>query len=483
MHIVQNIYFTITILNIFLAIAIIFLERRNVSSTWAWMMVLFFIPGLGFVLYLVLGQKFKKRKLAKLLGINPSMINDLIMEQRRQLQSGDLEFAGPEVDEYSDLISMNLTTGLSLFTTQNTVDIYTDGNEKFDALIADISSAKHHIHLVYYIVRNDALGHRLMKALTAKAAEGVEIRFLYDHIGSSNLPRKFFKEFRAAGGKEEAFFPSRIPYINFKINFRNHRKLVVIDGKAGYIGGFNIGDEYLGLDKHFGKWRDTHLRIRGAAVLQMQAQFMIDWNMASSLKLGFNETYFPMMIKEHYNPIGMQIVASGPDSQYQEIKNSYIKMIYAAKKSVYLQTPYFVPDSSLLNALRTAALSGMDVRIMLPSKRDHFFVYWATHSYLEDLLSCGIQVYMYDLGFLHAKTLVVDGKSASVGTANLDIRSFKLNFEMNAFIYNQEVATRLEAIFYEDIKNCHVLTMEEYSKRSWVSRIKESISRLLSPIL
>lgn len=483
MDIVQNIYLTITILNIFLAIAIIFLERRNVSSTWAWMMVLFFIPVLGFVMYLVLGQKFKKRKLAKLLGINPSMINDLVVEQRRQLQSGDLEFAGPEVDEYSDLISMNLTTGLSLFTTQNVVDIYTDGNEKFDALIADIKAAKHHIHLVYYIVRDDELGRRLMKALTAKAAEGVQIRFLYDHIGSSNLPRKFFKEFRAAGGKEEAFFPSRIPYINFKINFRNHRKLVVVDGQIGYIGGFNIGDEYLGLNKHFGKWRDTHLRIRGAAVLQMQAQFMIDWNIASSLKISFNETYFPRMIQDDTNPIGMQIVASGPDSEYQEIKNSYIKMIYAARKSVFLQTPYFVPDSSLLNALRTAALSGMDVRIMLPNKADHFFVYWATQSYLDELLSCGIKVYMYDAGFLHAKTLVVDGKVASVGTANLDIRSFKLNFEMNAFIYNQEVATTLEEIFIEDIENSHLLTIDEYSKRSWFSRIKESISRLLSPIL
>ncbi|HIW32228.1 MAG TPA: cardiolipin synthase [Candidatus Paenibacillus intestinavium] len=483
MDIVQNIYLTITILNIFLAIAIIFLERRNVSSTWAWMMVLFFIPVLGFVMYLVLGQKFKKRKLAKLLGINPSMINDLVVEQRRQLQSGDLEYAGPEVDEFSDLISMNLTTGLSLFTTQNVVDIYTDGNEKFDALIADIKAAKHHIHLVYYIVRDDELGRRLMKALTAKAAEGVQIRFLYDHIGSSNLPRKFFKEFRAAGGKEEAFFPSRIPYINFKINFRNHRKLVVVDGQIGYIGGFNIGDEYLGLNKHFGKWRDTHLRIRGAAVLQMQAQFMIDWNIASSLKISFNETYFPAMIQDDTNPIGMQIVASGPDSEYQEIKNSYIKMIYAARKSVFLQTPYFVPDSSLLNALRTAALSGMDVRIMLPNKADHFFVYWATQSYLDELLSCGIKVYMYDAGFLHAKTLVVDGKVASVGTANLDIRSFKLNFEMNAFIYNQEVATTLEEIFIEDIENSHLLTIDEYSKRSWFSRIKESISRLLSPIL
>lgn len=483
MNFVQHIYLAINILNVFLAITIIFLERRNVSSTWAWMMVLFFIPILGFVLYLILGQKFKKRKLAKLVGINQSMITDLILDQRHQLQSGKLDIADPVADDYSDLISMNLTTGYALFTTHNKVDIYTDGNEKFDALIADIKKARHHIHLVYYIVRNDELGRRLMKALTEKAAEGVEVRFLYDHIGSSSLPRKFFKDFRVAGGQERAFFPSRIPYINFKINFRNHRKLALIDGQIGYIGGFNVGNEYLGLDKHFGKWRDTHLRIQGKAVLQMQAQFMIDWNMASSRKVGYNQSYFPAIIEDCASNIGMQIVASGPDTEYQEIKNSYIKMIYSARKSVFLQTPYFVPDSSLLNALRTAALSGMDVRIMLPSKRDHFFVYWATQSYLENLLACGIKVYMYDEGFLHAKTLVVDGKAASVGTANLDIRSFKLNFEMNAFLYNQEVAERLVSIFEKDMESCHLLTLERYKQRPLLSRFKESISRLLSPIL
>ena len=479
----QQIYLIVMILNIFLAITIIFLERRNISSTWAWIMVLFFIPVVGFVLYLILGQKFKKRKLTKLLGINPSMINDMIKEQHRRINCGEIDLAGSEVEEYTDLITMNLSTAFSLFTTHNQVDIYTDGHEKFDALIEDISRAKHHIHLVYYIVRDDELGRRLMRALTAKAKEGIKVHFLYDHIGSSNLPKKFFKEFREAGGHEAAFFPSRIPYLNIKINYRNHRKLVVIDGEIGYIGGFNIGDEYLGLNKHFGKWRDTHLRIQGEAVLQMQAQFMIDWNIASNLSLAYHSKYFPEQPMECSEPIGIQVVASGPDSEFQEIKNSYIKMIYSAKETVLLQTPYFVPDSSLLNALRTAALSGKDVHLMLPSKPDHFFVFWATQSYLGELLSCGVKVHLYKAGFLHAKTLVVDRKVASVGTANLDIRSFKLNFEMNAFIYNKEVAARLESIFYEDVEVSHLLTLEEYENRPWFNRFKESISRLLSPIL
>lgn len=483
MNFVQHIYLVIILLNIFLAITIIFLERRNVSSTWAWVMVLFFIPVLGFIMYLILGQKFKQRKLSKLSGINKSVIMNLVQDQQRRLRQRELSLAGPEVNEYADMIMMNLTTGYSLFTYHNDIAIYTDGHEKFDTLIDDILAAKHNIHLEYYIVRDDALGRRLMQALEVKAAEGIEVRFLYDHIGSSHLTRRFFKKFREAGGLEEAFFPSKIPYLNFKINFRNHRKLVVIDGSIGYIGGFNIGDEYLGLNKHFGPWRDTHLRIEGEAVRQMQAQFMIDWNMASSRKIVFHELYFPMPEEKDADHIGMQIVASGPDTVYQEIKNSYIKMIYSAKHSVFLQTPYFVPDSSLLNALRTAALSGIDVRIMLPSKKDHFFVYWATQSYLEDLLSCGIKVYLYNDGFLHAKTLVVDQLVASVGTANLDIRSFKLNFEMNAFIYNQRIASELEEIFETDMKQSELLTFEVYKQRPWFNKFKESISRLLSPIL
>lgn len=281
---------------------------------------------------------------------------------------------------------------------------------------------------------------------------------------------------------ETAFFPSRIPYVNLKVNYRNHRKLVIIDGKVGYIGGFNIGDEYLGLNKNFGEWRDTHLKVVGGAVLQMQAQFLMDWNLASSGRLELSETYFPETVERKGN-IGMQLVASGPDTEYQEIKNAYIKMIYSAKESICLQTPYFVPDESLMTALRIAALSGVNVRIMLPSKPDHFFVYWATHSYLGEMLASGVQIFLYERGFLHAKTLVVDSKIASVGTTNLDIRSFKLNFEMNAFIYDTKTATQLMTIFEGDVTYSRQLTVEDYANRPLFNRFRESISRLLSPIL
>lgn len=482
MNIVQDIYSLFSILNILLGLTLIFLERKNISATWAWLMVIYFIPIVGFILYLILGQKLRKRKLNKLLEDNQRIIEDTVEGQKVQLEERNVAFNDPATENYRDMVFMNLVSSYALYTQNNGVHIFTDGETKFEALFKDIESAEHHIHLVYYIVRNDELGRRLIKALTEKVKQGVEVRFLYDHIGSKSLPKKFFSELRAAGGEAAAFFPSRIPYLNLKLNYRNHRKLVIVDGQVGYIGGFNIGDEYLGRDKYFGQWRDTHLRVQGHAVHQIQAQFLMDWNLASSGKIDLENNYFPQKLTGG-GTIGMQVVASGPDSEYQQIKNAYIKMIYSAKESVCLQTPYFVPDESLMTALKIAALSGVDVKVMLPSKKDHFFVYWATHSYLSELLAGGAKCYMYENGFLHAKSLVVDGRVASVGTANIDIRSFKLNFEMNAFIYDSATAAELQRIFEEDLEDCTEVTIEMYNKRPLFNRFKESISRLLSPIL
>ncbi|MFD2117518.1 cardiolipin synthase [Paenibacillus yanchengensis] len=482
MGLMQNITIIVFLLNIFLAITIIFLERRNVTATWSWVLILFFIPVLGFILYLVLGQKLKKRKLTKLLGDHRIIIQSAIENQAEQMQSNQMEYADPSTATYRDILYMNLMTSQAIYTSDNEVDIFIDGNEKFDALISDIETATHHIHLIYYIVRDDALGRRLMHVLTEKAKQGLEIKFLYDHIGSSRLTKRFFAQFLEAGGEAVAFFPSRIPYLNLKINYRNHRKLVVIDGRVGYIGGFNIGDEYLGLNKNLGYWRDTHLKIMGHAVLQMQAQFLMDWNLATNSTLELIEPYFPVA-NYSGNGIGMQLVSSGPDSEYQQIKNAFIKLIYSARETIAFQTPYFIPDESFMTALRIAAKCGVDVKIMLPNKPDHFFVYWASNSYLGALLDVGIKVYLYENGFLHAKTLVVDGKVASVGTANLDIRSFKLNFEINAFIYDTRTAVKLMDIFEQDKEKSTELTKEMYEQRSVANRFKESISRLLSPIL
>lgn len=478
----QHLYTAITLLNIPFAIAVIFMERRNVGATWAWLMILLFLPVVGFGVYLLFGQNLSKKKLYHINKRTLKTMNTLIEGQRKQFREHRIVYHDPAMEDYQELIYMNLTSGFALYSQNNTIDIYTNGNDKFDALFRDIEAAVHHIHLMYYIVQPDALGNRLVDLLTRKAQEGVKVRFLYDDIGSTHLPRHFFDRLKQAGGEAAAFFPSRIPYLNFRVNYRNHRKLAIMDGTVGYIGGINVGDEYLGLNKRFGYWRDSHLRIEGYAVQQMQAHFMMDWNLASSAKIhrNMNELF---QTAQDCGQAGIQIVSSGPDQAMEQIKNAYIKMINSAKESIYIQTPYFIPDESLLNALKLAVLSGIDVRIMLPSRPDHKMVYWASYSYLGDLLSEGMRCYLYEKGFLHAKMIVVDGKIASIGTANFDIRSFKLNFEINAIMYETETARTLKRVFESDMEDSSELTYEEYKNRPLLQRFKESCTRLLSPIL
>nr|WP_275984126.1 cardiolipin synthase [Paenibacillus hamazuiensis] len=471
----------ITVSNLFLAATVIFLERRNVGTTWAWLMILLFLPGLGFILYLMVGQNLSKRKIYRVPQAQLEHMASLIEIQKEDFKERRIAFNDPSVSEYRDFIYMNLTGGHSFFTQDNRVVIYTEGGPKFDALLQRIEEAQDHIHLMYYIVRDDLIGTRVMDLLTRKAKEGVEVRFLYDDIGSAGIPRRYFQEFKEAGGMVAAFFPSRIPYVNFRLNYRNHRKLAIIDGKYGFIGGFNIGDEYLGLDPRFGEWRDTHLQIHGSAVFQMQVQFILDWNLASERKLKTTARYFVQ--ERHEGSEGVQVLSSGPNNDREQIKNAYIKLIHSAKEKLYLQTPYFVPDESVLTALKLAALSGVDVRLMLPGKPDSLVVYWASYSYLGDLLRAGARCFFYEKGFLHAKTIVADGKVGSVGTANIDIRSFKLNFEVNAFIYGGATATQLTDIFERDMAYCTELTLDMYERRPRTAQVKESLTRLLSPLL
>jgi cardiolipin synthase len=481
MVILQNLYSLLSILNVFFAIAVIFVERRNIGVTWAWLMILFFLPGVGAILYIFLGQNLSKRKMYRIKVQQQKVVSALASVQKEEFKHRLIEYKDPAMIKYQDMIYMNLNNAVSFFTQDNEVEIFTDGSHKFDSLLLAIGEAKHHVHLMYYIVRNDALGRRLVEALAQKARAGVRVRFLCDAIGSAGLPRNFFESLVKAGGEAVLFFPSRIPYVNFRLNYRNHRKLAIIDGKCGYIGGFNIGDEYLGLDQRFGYWRDTHLKIQGSAVFQIQAQFIMDWNLASPYDLEINDDFFSSEV--HMGKMGVQIVSSGPNDDREQIKMAYMKLINEAKQSIYLQTPYFVPDESFLNAVKMAALSGVDVRIMIPSIPDHKIVYWATFSYLGDLLEAGVKVYLYHKGFLHAKTIVVDGQACSVGTSNIDIRSFKLNFEVNAFIYDQVTSSKLALIFENDMGHSSELTLEMYRNRSRAKRFKESLARLLSPIL
>lgn len=470
----------IYLFNFILAFTIIFLERKDASATWAWLMVLFFVPIAGFFLYLIFGRKLSNQRIFTWDTKSKLGVKTAVQKQMRALDENKFSFRQKELMAYKDLYYLHLRNNDAILTQGNHIDIFTDGKEKFDALLKDLKAAKDHIHLLYYIIRHDHLGTQIADILIKKAKEGVEVRMLYDDMGSRSLSRRYIKRLKQAGVHVDAFFPPKIPKVNFKINFRNHRKLAIIDGKVGYIGGFNIGDEYLGKNKKFGYWRDTHLRIHGNAVRNMQTRFILDWNQASRNDILYEDRFY---IGAEAGDVGVQIVSSGPDSDWEQIKYGYIKMILSAKEYVYIQTPYFIPDGSLMDALRIAALSGVNITLMIPNKPDHPFVYWATLSHVGELLNAGAHVYIYQNGFLHAKTIIIDGKISSVGTANIDVRSFRLNFEINAFLYDKGIAKQLVDAFKHDITLSTQMTKKLYAQRSLGVRFKESISRLLSPIL
>lgn len=472
----------IMFINILFALTVIFLERKKPSSTWAWLLVLFFLPFVGFFLYLLLGRQLRKKHLFRWDGRKDIGIEQLINYQIEAIEKNELELRAEHIKSYNHLIYMNLKTNNAVLTQDNDVKIFDDGSDKFEALINDILHAKNHIHIQYYIFKLDNLGQRIVNALIKKAKQGVKVRVLFDEMGSRGVRKRHFKELIEAGGEVEVFFPSILPLINPRLNFRNHRKISIIDGRIGYIGGFNVGDEYLSLSDRFGYWRDTHLRIEGSAVHPLQTRFILDWNQASAKNdICYAERYFPIIPQK--GTAALQIISSGPDTEWEVIKNNYLHLISNAKKYVYIQSPYFIPDDSFFDAIKIAALTGLDVRIMIPNKPDHMFVYWATYSYVGPLVEAGAKVYHYEKGFIHAKMIVVDDEIASVGTANIDVRSFSLNFEVNALLYDRLLAHHLAEIFESDILDCSELTYELYKNRSSFIKFKESISRLLSPIL
>ena len=470
------------IIDVVMVFVIIFLERKTPAATAAWIMIMLLVPIVGIVLYVIFSQNIARKKIFKLSREEEEYISSALKNQMDDMSSGRFDFSEGSTGElWEDMITLNATYAKAYYTQDNDVDVYTDGTYMFSHLLDDIKKAKSSVNVMYFIIKNDLVGRRLIDALTEKAREGVQVRLLVDAMGSRSMNNYLLSDLINAGGKVAYFFPPRFKYINIKLNYRNHRKIVVLDNEIGYIGGFNIAKEYLGLKKKFGYWRDTHLRVTGSSVQDMNARFLMDWRFASGEKLPLEEVYSaPFGAK---GGTGMQIVSSGPDSNREEVKRAYMKMITSAQKSLCLQTPYFIPDASIQESLKMAALSGVDVKVMIPCMPDHVMVYWATYWYVGDLLRSGARVFIYDNGFLHAKTLVADGQVASVGSANFDRRSFSLNFEANAFIYDAKVAGKLEDRFAEDITFSHELTLEDYEKRSGWIKFKETMARLLSDIL
>ena len=480
------------VINLVLSVIIVFFQRRDPKAVWTWLLALYFVPVFGFLFYLLLCQDLHKSKMFRIKEVEDKL-NVSARSQEDYFKRHEMTLEGPMERDYKDMVIYNLETSGAMLTLNNQVTVFTDGEEKFEDLRREMRKARRFIHIQYYIIKNDELFDSLIPILLKKVQEGVEVRILCDGMGGRFMPKKKWQELEDAGVKVGVFFPATLGRINLRVNYRNHRKIVVIDGRVGYVGGFNIGREYIGKDPKFGYWRDTHLKLHGDAVISLQMRFAQDWNYACKENLFRHAEYFDIPHSAHEErrkvlegkrpPLGVQIISSGPDARDRQIRNNYLELFYKAKDHIYIQTPYFVPDDAVLSALEVAAKSGVDVRLMIPCKPDHPFVYWATYSYVGDLLDAGAKCYTYENGFLHAKGVMADGRVCSYGTANMDIRSFELNFEVNAVIYDEDTTEKLEKIFLEDLKNCREITRERYRQRSLVIRIKEQCSRLLSPLL
>ncbi|MGZ4944504.1 MAG: cardiolipin synthase [Halobacteriota archaeon] len=487
MTIVEVILLVIILSDLLFAITIVFFERKAPAAAWAWLMALFFLPVVGFVLYVFLGQNYRKKKMFHIKSEADQRLTKIIEAEKHELSVHDVPAMTGLPDVFRRMVLMLLENNNAVLTANNDVTIYTDGKEKFASLLSAIRGARDHVHLEYYIWRNDELSNELRAALTERAHAGVAVRLLCDGLGCARLPRDFFSELERAGGQVAFFFPSLTRIFNLRSNFRNHRKIAVIDGTTSFVGGFNIGDEYLGKVKKWGYWRDAAVRIQGYATLACQLRFFLDWNYAAKAhQLDFEPRYFPDTPASYQLMslgVPIQIVSGGPDTYWNPVKEAYLKLINCATETVYIQTPYFIPDESIRDALRIAALSGLDVRVMIPNRPDHPFVYWASLSYVGQLLDSGVRAYCYDNGFLHAKTIVADETAASVGSANWDVRSFSLNFETNALMYDTATARALKSAFLNDLEKCTEITPEYYAERSMTIRIKESISRLFSALL
>ncbi|MDM0690026.1 cardiolipin synthase [Clostridium perfringens] len=467
------------IINVILSVIIVVLERKQPEKTIAWLLILTLLPPIGLILYIFLGRNWKRNKLND--RTNPK-INDLI---------------SPILDEYPEkqyvpLMELLAFNSDSPIFVNNDIKIYKDGVEKFKDLKEELLKAKHHIHLEYYIVNSDEIGNEIKDILIKKALEGVKVRFIIDKVGSSSLKRSYIKDLKKAGVSVvmySYFLAPLLKVINTQINYRNHRKIVVIDGQVGFLGGINIGDEYLGRNKKFGYWRDTHLMIKGDFVLALQAVFLDDFITIEKANNSYTfydkefDKYFPenIVAKER---VLMQLVKSGPDSTFPAIMQSVLKMIMTARENIYITTPYFVPPSSIIEALRIASLSGIDVKIIFPEKSDHFMVNKASKSYLAELMDCGIEVYFYDKSsFIHSKTMTIDGKICTLGTANMDIRSFELNYEINTVIYDKEITCKLDALFFEDLLKSRHFKIEEYEKSTKFDKFIEGVTRIFSALL
>lgn len=455
------------------AMVTILLDDRQPAKTMAWVLVLMFMPLMGIVLYIFFGQNIRRERVISQHSLDQLTKRSMLefVEQRH--------LALPEY--YRRLIGLFTRQSWALPFVNNDIEVLINGCEFFPALLRDIAQARHHVHLDFYIFNNDALGHLISDALIAKAEEGVEVRVIYDDVGCWRVPDHFFERMKNHGVDVLPFMPVHFPAFTSKANYRNHRKIVVIDGRIGYIGGMNIADRYVKGTRRQ-PWRDTQLRIQGSAVYGLQRAFLVDWYFVGR-SLVSDRKYYPDFKLPH-NECLTQVVTSNPIDPWPEIEQGYVSIFHNARRYVYIETPYFLPTEPILFAMRTAALSGVDVRLMIPRYADAKLVEWASRSFVKETIDAGVQVLLYTAGFNHSKLLVCDDDLASVGSANVDFRSFENNFESNVFIYDQKMALRIKQVFLDDQE--HSVPIEQVRQlyhRSFFKRLGESLLRLLSPLM
>ncbi|MEP7229164.1 MAG: cardiolipin synthase [Ginsengibacter sp.] len=456
-------------------------DTHSSTKTLAYLLLCIFLPVFGILFYLAFGINFWKKKIYS----KKSNANDKILQQlKKEIRAYGDAVADPTsiCDDDAEMASMLVRDLESPLTQNNCVKLLINGEEKFPELIQCLKEAKHHIHIEYYIFEQDTTGSAIIEILIAKAKEGLQVRFIYDDFGSPSIRKKIERRMREAGVEVHPFSKVHFYLLANRINYRNHRKIVVVDGQSGFVGGINVSDKYINNDKNKLYWRDTHLRIDGPGVYYLQYIFLTDWTFCCGKEMEIQDEFFSPNKKVTENTL-VQIAASGPDSVQPSILFSLLQAINIAKKEILITTPYFIPGDSITNALRVAAISGLSVKLLVPGKCDSRIVNNASKSHYEDLLRAGVEIYVYKKGFVHAKTLVADGKLSVVGTANMDHRSFELNFEVNAIVYDTNFAQQLRRVFHEDLQFSEKLDPERWYKRTALEQLPEKIARLLSPSL
>ncbi len=465
---ILNLLYALTILGV---VAVVVSENRNPVKSLAWVTVLLVVPLVGLVLYLVFGRNIQNKRIIS--RRNRRKLRRLTARHLTDVRHGrPPESLQARINLASALCGSNYYEG-------NHAEVFDNGTDKFNALLADIAAAQHYINLQYYIIVDDNIGSRVLSALEERARAGVKVRIIYDHVGSFKLSRRALRRLKEAGAEAYPFFKVVFPPFGTRINWRNHRKIAVIDGMVGYIGGMNVADRYIDGGKMFPMWRDLHLRVTGPAVAALQQSFAVDWNFMGH----------PLLVDEvrparhpHSN-IGMQLVTGGPTTQWMNMTLIFQQAISEAKKCVYILTPYFIPTEGLVQTLQVAALSKVDVRLIVPRRSDSDMLRWATCSYVQECLRAGIKVYFYEKGMLHSKAVIIDDDFCTVGSTNFDFRSFEHNFEANMLIYSTEFNARMKALFMRELHDSRRITSAEWNRRPFLEKALESVMRLLSPIL